>query len=183
MNSRPRWCGREYADVLQEYTAYKITRAQSSRYTDREDVGQNILHKASWYRLPAPQASAFRPTPACGCTPSIASLDYPKIPSSTKILNQNDADSLTDAVRARLAFKPWSSSHAALSSGSMRPYSWNIASKFISKSWLIAKSLLSNVGVSTNRNGLRAGLGIFEESVNALTIVDCVPDGVALTIV
>ena len=31
---------------------------------------------------------------------------------------------LTDAVRAHFAFKPWSSSQATLSSGSISPYSW-----------------------------------------------------------
>jgi len=163
--------------------AYKITDAQSSWCNDREGVGQNTLHTVSWYMLPAPRASTFHPMPARGCIPSTASLDYPKIPSSRKILNQKNAGSLTDAVRARLAFRPWSSSHAALSSGSMRPYSWHIASKFISKSLSIVKSLLLDAGVSKNRNGLGAGFGVFECSANALMMDDCVPAGVALKMV
>ena len=84
----PQWCEMEYGDASLEYMAYKITHAQSSLCTDREDVGQSILHTASGYTPPAPRASAFHPKPPRDCIPSTASSDDPGIPLSRKTLNR-----------------------------------------------------------------------------------------------
>jgi len=74
--------------VSQEYMAYKTSHAQSSQCSDKEGVGQNILRRVSWYKLPAPRASAFHPKPPHDCILSTASSDDPRIPLSRKTLNQ-----------------------------------------------------------------------------------------------
>ena len=75
--------------MSQEYMAYKTSHAQSSQCSDKEGVGQNILHRVSCYNLLAPRASAFHPRPPRDCILSTASSDDPRIPlSKKKILNQ-----------------------------------------------------------------------------------------------
>jgi hypothetical protein len=91
---------------------------------------------------------------------------------------------LTDAVRARLALKLWSSSQAALSSGSIRPYSSKKESTVNPElSSLISAQTSLVEGISTNWKGFGAGSGRDAwEWAQALTMAECAPDGVALTI-
>ena len=67
---------------------------------------------------------------------------------------------LTDAVWACFAFKPWSSSQTALSSGSISLCSWKNKSMLISRiPSLISASIESDGGTSMNWKDFCAGLG------------------------
>jgi len=97
-----------------------VSSRRSNRCSDRGDREKNTLRM---HTILVPQATTNHLTPFLDCDPSIAALGCPK---KMMLLERSTIKVLicfTDAIAvwARLGFKPWSSSQAALSSGSMNP--------------------------------------------------------------
>lgn len=158
-----------YACASKQYTLDRIASRRSNRCSDTGDRGKDTFHMVALHTAPVSQATTNRLTLFLDCDPSIAALSCPKKMMLLERLAIKVLIYFTDAAWARLSFKPWSSSQAAPSSGSINSYSWKIESTSSSELLPFGAVWVSlDLGMSVNWKGCCAGLAGTAKPVDAL---------------